>query len=321
MSSEESLDSCFIGTKLAQSCHMFVYTRKAGLKQVSSLDARQIKLISLRTGLDSLIDKTICLHHEQTVLSKYSHSHRKCCNPFSKHMKKVKTGLREITLEVWSDFQKLSISIIPGHRMCPTCHTELSRRLKSFDEETDEAGMTDAYESDVELEQDLNSRLTRENLDSSLVDMDLSPMKLHAVASHSKVCYGKRKLKQVNAKLKEQEEGLQKKIAEVVHVVPEALQVRDEDHPKSMRAIQQKAEDLDVLVHLMKDKLKFLSRQRKVQLLTIVPHSWSIEKAKEEFQVSGYVIRQARKLDSEKGILELPDQKQGKVITEKASSV
>ena len=38
-------------------------------------------------------------------------------------------------------------------------------------------------------------------------------MKLHAVASHSKVSYGKRKLKQVQAKLKEQEESLQKKVA------------------------------------------------------------------------------------------------------------
>ena len=106
----------------------------------------------------------------------------------------------------------------------------------------------------------------------------------------------------------------------MIHVVPEALQVRDEDHPQSMGAIQQKAEDLDVLVHLMKDKLKFLSRQRKVQLLTIVPHSWSIHKGKEEFQVSGYVIRKARKLASEKGILELPDQEQGKVITEEAQN-
>ena len=165
MSSEESLDSCFIGIKLVQSCHLFAYTRKAGLKQVSALDARQIRLISLRTGLDSLIDKTISLHHEQTVISKYNHSHRKCCNPFSKHMKKVETGLREITLEVWSDFPKLSISVIPGHKMCPTCDTELSRRLKSFDEETEEAGMPDAYESDLELEQDPDSRLTRENLD------------------------------------------------------------------------------------------------------------------------------------------------------------
>ena len=85
-----------------------------------------------------------------------------------------------------------------------------------------------------------------------------------------------------------------------------------------MRVIQQKAEDLYVLVHLVKDRLQFLNRQRKIQLLIIVSHSWSIQKAKAEFQVSGCVIRQGRKLASEKGILELPDQKQGKVITEQA---
>ena len=97
---EESIDNCFIGSKLVQSCHLFVYTRKTGLKPVSSLTARQIKLISLRIGLDSLVDKTICFHHEQTVLSRYRYSQRKCCNTFSKHMKKVKTVLWEITFEV-----------------------------------------------------------------------------------------------------------------------------------------------------------------------------------------------------------------------------
>ena len=50
--------------------------------------------------------------------------------------------------------------------------------------------------------------------------------------------------------------------------------------------------------------------------MTIAPHSWSIQKAKEEFQVSEYIIRQARKLASEKGILELLSQKQGKIITD-----
>ena len=320
MSSEESLDNCFIGSQLSQSCHSFVYSRKAGMKQVSSLDANQIKLISLRTGLDNIEDKTVCFHHEQTTLFKYSHLQKKCCDPFLKHKKAVKAGLREVSLEASADFQSLGISIIPGHKMCPTCHAELSRRLKDFDEEPDEMEMQEACESDAELECDLSKELVRESLDSSLVDMDVSPMKLHAVASHSKVSYGKRKLKQVQAKLKEQEESLQKKVAEVIDVMPEDLDVKEKDQHQNIKVIQQKAEDLDVLVQLMKDKLKVSNRQRKIQILTMAPRSWSIQKTKEEFQVSEYIVRQARKLASEKGILELPDQKRGKAVTEEVKN-
>ena len=315
MSSEESGSTCFIGSQLSQSCHSFLYTRKAGIKRTSSLDTNQIKLIALRTGLDNIEDKTICFHHEQTVLSKYSHSQKKCSDPFSKHKKAVKAGLREITLDAWADFQSFSVSVIPGQKMCPTCQTELSRKLKYFDKESGEIG-TPANGSDTELEHYLQYQLTREGLDLSLLDIDLSPLKLHAVASHSKVCYGRRKLRQVQAKLKEQEDSLHKKVAEAICVMPGDLEVREEDQLHNMKVIQQKAEELDVLVQSMKDKLRVSNTQRKIQILTIAPHSWSIQKAKEEFQVSEYIIRQARKLASEKGILELPSQKQGKIISD-----
>ena len=192
--------------------------------------------------------------------------------------------------------------------------------MKGFDEEPEETEMQEACESDAELECDLSRELARESLDSSLVDMDVSPMKLHAVASHSKVSYGKRKLKQVQAKLKEQEASLQKKVAEVIDVMPEDVDVKDKDQHQNIKVIQQKAEDLDVLVQLMKDKLNVSNRQRKIQILTIAPRSWSIQKTKEEFQVSEYLVRQARKLALEKGILELPDQKRGKAVTEEVKN-
>ena len=75
-----------------------------------------------------------------------------------------------------------------------------------------------------------------------------------------------------------------------------------------------------MLVQLMKEKLKVSNRRRKIQILTMSPRSWSIQKTKEEFQVSEYIVRQARKSASEKGILELPDQKRGKAVTEEVKN-
>ena len=75
------------------------------------------------------------------------------------------------------------------------------------------------------------------SLDSSLVDMDVSPLKLHAISLHSEVSYGKRKLKQVQAKLKEQERSLQKKVAAVINVMPEDLDVKDKDQHQNIKVI------------------------------------------------------------------------------------
>ena len=50
--------------------------------------------------------------------------------------------------------------------------------------------------------------------------------------------------------------------------------------------IQSKADDLDFLVQCMKEKLKISNRKQKLQILTLIPNSWSVRKATEEFQVS-----------------------------------
>jgi hypothetical protein len=49
---------------------------------------------------------------------------------------------------------------------------------------------------------------------------------------------------------------------------------------------QRKADDLDKLIVLMQEKLKTSNRREKIQILTLVPDSWSLRKAAEEFITS-----------------------------------
>ena len=53
----------------------------------------------------------------------------------------------------------------------------------------------------------------------------------------------------------------------------------------------------------------------RVKLLTLVPDSWSATKVMETFGASNYMVRQARKLKREKGILAEPDRKAGRQVT------
>ena len=78
----------------------------------------------------------------------------------------------------------------------------------------------------------------------------------------------------------------------------------------------QKARDLDKLVELMKKKLKISNRSKTLQVLTLVPDSWSVRKAATEFNVSKQTIQKARVLKHQKGILEMPDAVGGNRIQE-----
>ena len=60
------------------------------------------------------------------------------------------------------------------------------------------------------------------------------------------------------------------------------------------------------LVYSIKEKLKESDKERKIQLLKLVPDDWSIYWTIEFFNVSEYSVKQARKLKKEKGLLATP---------------
>ena len=53
----------------------------------------------------------------------------------------------------------------------------------------------------------------------------------------------------------------------------------------SDRVMNQKANDLDKLVELMKEKQKVSNMREKIQILTLTPKSWSLQKMTKEFKV------------------------------------
>ena len=308
-----NLESCSVGLQLNEKCHLLSYTRTVGFKKFDSLTVEQMEVLSMRAGIDQSPDLVLCHHHEQTMLQQYSTLQRSCCDPFLKHKKAAKGSLIEITLEASKEYRMYNMVLIPGKKLCPTCRRVVSKRMKSY-KETELAAaapLDDTYNSDSEqdFKAEFQREQVRENLDSSLESMDISPMKLHAVPSHSKFAYGKRKIVQVQSKLKQQSETIQKHVAEVLNVMPESIKPTERTKPSDYVELKKKANDLDILASLMKEKLKVFNRKKKIQILTMAPRSWSILQTANEFDVSEYMVRQARKIAAEKGIFELPDQK------------
>ena len=73
-----------------------------------------------------------------------------------------------------------------------------------------------------------------------------------------------------------------------------------------------KFDELDRLHVAMKEKLVIASNAEKLQILTLVPDSWSRKYCSEYFGVSEYLIRSARELKQRKEILAQTYQKKVK---------
>ena len=161
----------------------------------------------------------------------------------------------------------------------------------------------------------LNTEDMLEDLDASFYDYTLemkessfdaeaigvSPIK--KVSFRDKISYGRNKLKRIKVDIEEK--------------VAQALDISAEEFQHETRLKSSKCNDLYKLVRLIKEKLLVSSWNEKVKLLTLTPESWTIEKTMKEFEVSKYLVKKARSLKKELGILAEPKAKTGKVLPQK----
>ena len=95
----------------------------------------------------------------------------------------------------------------------------------------------------------------------------------------------------------------------------------EEPPPIYDRDTKNKAEELDRLHTAMKEKLVTASNTEKLQILTLVPYSWSRKYCSEYFGVSEYLIRSVRELKQRKGMFAQPSQKKGKAMAQETTDL
>ena len=97
---------------------------------------------------------------------------------------------------------------------------------------------------------------------------------------------------------------VQQKIASTLTLEPSVLTASNSG---DQNVCKTKTNYLDYLVHCMKEKMKLSNRNEKLQILTLIPKSWSIRKVAEEFGISKSTIQKAKLLRDTKGIIHLPE--------------
>ena len=93
-------------------------------------------------------------------------------------------GLRAILLAQAKEMCLRGYVVIPGYKLCPPCRVQYAKLAQASDSES----VSSCEEGDVQaIEQDVSVESTRTSLNSTLQDLDLSPLKLHSVAPHSRL--------------------------------------------------------------------------------------------------------------------------------------
>ena len=283
----ESLKRCSIGEKCDTECHKEKEKRKAGFKDLDEIPIKDLEVIRLRSGLKSLDDCVhICFYHELYYLSKYAGYQLTCYDPLERHSKAVKTTLREITLEYAKTQAGSGHVLVPGKKLCFRCYNDLNEKVKANDRiciETDEA---------ICNEEDVYDECNRDKVHSSLSSLDCSPLK--QVRSDRVQSYGKRKIIEAS-----------QTIASSIAVALDVPLLEKGRHC----CCEDNCENCKALIENLKCKVDGVSdRREKLQLLTLIPDSWSHDYAANFFNITKYSVRQARELKKNCGILSMPAQ-------------
>ena len=200
-------------------------------------------------------------------------------------------SLCEINLDTAKYLCSKGKFVVSGEKFCPQSRHKLASSEESEENDLEIKLTEDSMEKEIILES------KRSLLNSTLCELEVSPLKVHLPKASNKPSLGKRKIKQV-------EEAVIKKLATALDVTESDLVA-----PKNevLKEIQTKAGDLDFLVECMKEKLKVFNSRQQLQILTLTPKSWSLRKAEKEFSVSKDKIQNANFLRDQKGIIAYPD--------------
>lgn len=274
-------EKCSIGNFLSEECDKKTLVRTVGRIKIKDIQRSDQVLIERRTLYAFNDNDDICHHHEKYYLSRYESLQKYCYDPNNVHMKKVTKGLT-----VASDVVADRFLMKPGQKLCVNC-------LKNVNENNSETDTEEPCETDTEF---YDVSTDRSILNESASLLGISPVK--HVGKRDQISYAKQKAKKMKLSIID-------KMANVCQV-----NVNDLTNEKSNECT--KCQDMDQFVIQLKEKISSSNTYSdKIKLLTLTPESWSIAKTVQEFGVSEHLVKRARKVKSEKGLLGEPEAKRG----------
>ena len=205
-----------------------------------------------------------------------------CCNPFRKpNHSSERKNLRPVL--PWM-CEKIP-SLILGAKMCDDCRKKVAKLPAPEAEseaplESSEEANASSYSLCEELRSPYESLESGNQCLTALGETPIVKKKLQQVK------YPKEKLKKVSIAMKK----------------------------KLMPERESSDSDESEMIAQLKDKFESATKRSEVLVLTVLPKSWTIRKVQEEFGASNYMVRKAKELVKEKGVLSTPNPKPGHTL-------
>lgn len=291
---DDSNSKCTLGLLLNDSeCHKVIYSRSTGLRKLSELKDGEKQLILVRSSLkdNSEINdaSTICLHHIKILLEKYEFLQKTCFDPFKRHKSVVKHGLRNIDMHDAEILNTVTDGTIkPGMKLCASC-----RKKENWNTEID----VDHQEISDSDESFVPDNISEAAINTSVTSLGCSPFKIAKVHTNKRLTYCRNKVSKA-------EDALRKQVGKRLNVEPATFSLTKEPCNK--------CSDLEKMVQAMKDKCSVSATQQQIQILTMAPPSWTLERVAHEFGVTKYMAKTARDLKAVGGVFAMPRPKCGK---------
>ena len=299
-----SLPNCSVGNLLNLECHKATFSKRIENHSIAEHDR---ELLTWRTecNLNFTDDDIICAHHEKSFLSdKFSINERNCCDPLFVHKKPITNGLCKISLDFAKLMKECNIHLVPGKKICPTCKIGLKNRLDNYETCAGKNVKEEVVTDDCEW---ADKSVLGLEINVSLGNIGLSPVKFHSKPINSLKAEVKTKL--VDAK---------ERLRDCSNTISDLFQV---DHSyfgsheaETSSEIIEKAACFDRFLAQLKDKIHNADSSSQIQLLTLVPQTWSHKKSSSFFEISEYKVHLAKNLFKSKGLLAIPETKKGKVL-------
>lgn len=215
-----------------------------------------------------------------------------CCDPFNIHKLYVRKGLRKISVEFAKKFPKSGI--ISGQKICAKCRNKLSEDASSSTS-SDNASVSSETVAHSHQEEFVSQEIELDTLNKSLTVIGESPVKTtHLKRKHS---YGQQKT-----------EKIKNVFAKKLKILAPDWQVEQ----PSISEIKMNSDDSEIIAQLKEKFLMTKKRSEKIQILTILPQSWSIKRIEKEFHVTNYMAKQAKKLVLQEGVLSMPNKRESR---------
>ncbi|XP_038055996.1 uncharacterized protein LOC119727987, partial [Patiria miniata] len=214
-----------------------------------------------------------------------------CCDPFKCHSKRKTVGLREVSERFVVEHPSLNLS--RAQTLCTGCRKKLSKLPPEL---TILTSGSSGETTDSEVPGPSRSPTHRDVFVSPNVDVDIVNQSLTIIGESP-----------IKSKKKSTGSYIESKVKKIESTIKNRLETATG---------KQFQDDECEMISQLKEKFHSLTRtSEQVQVLTVLPTSWSIHKITEEFGASNYMARKAKKLVKEQGILAIPNPKSGKVLT------